>query len=146
MSYRKKKQLKRIELPLTGSDLSQVKDESLITLLFVDERGSIAQLVLEQAVTIYQPDTSPNEVVGTKPGVTFDPSAIQPILKLIGKKVKQGIAHQDGSLEIEFYDGVKFEVIPDIYEGWHFQKPAPGTMAAYPKEHFSLHGSDGELI
>lgn len=146
MSYRKKKSSKHIELPLVGSDLSEVKNDRLITLVFVDDQGITAELVLEQAVTIFQSDAPPIQVLSTKPGITFNPLAIEPIMNLIGKKVKQAKAQQSGSLEVEFYDGVKFEIVPEIYEAWHFQKPAPGTIIPYPANHFSIHGSDGELL
>lgn len=146
MFYRKKKSSKQIDLPLVGSDLFKVGTDNLVTLFFLDERGFTAQLVLEQSVTIFRPDKPPLQVFGTKPGTTFNLKSIEPILNLIGMKVKLATAHQWGALEIVFYDNVKLEIIPDVYEAWHFQKPAPGTKVPYSIEHFSLHGSDGELI
>ena len=146
MAYRKSKPLPRVELPIAENQVHTVITEPLVALLFRDSRDALARLEFEQTPIIDTPNGQQFFVVGAKPGRSFDPTALEPLWALIGKTVRTAIAFRQGTLEIVFDDETKLSVVPEIYEAWHFQKPAPGSIRPYSASMISLTGIDGDLI
>ena len=146
MSYRKHKLSKRVELPLTGSTVVQVSAPNLVRLIFEDPQGVAAELRFEHEVLLCVPNGGTVTIKATKPGLSFDPVlAVESLLPLLGKVVRTAVAHRQGKLEIEFYEGDQLLVIPKQYEAWHFQKPAVPVRRAHSAT-MRLTGSDGELL
>jgi hypothetical protein len=137
---------KRRELPLTGSILIEVADKALITLLFEDGQNELAQLRLEEMVTLHRPNGEAIRITGTRPGASFNLDDAKKLEVLVGKTVKTAIANR-GRLDITFYDDNKLSIVPEDLGQWHFQKPAPGTKKPYPrKTAFILTGSSQGFI
>ena len=146
MPYRKPKRPLRVELPIAGNRVHTVVTEPLVALLFQDQHDVLAQLQFEQTPIIDTPNGERYLVVGAKPGRSFNPTALEPLWALIGKTVRMAIALRQGTLEIVFDDETRLSVVPDIYEAWHFQKPAPGSIWSNPTTAVRLTGTDGDLL
>jgi hypothetical protein len=146
MAYRRQKRPPQLELPIVGNCVHMLVTEPLVGLLFLDSLDVCAQLQFEQTAIIDTPNGEQFLVFGAKPGRSFDPTALQPLQALIGKTVCTAIAFPQGTLEIVFDDETKLSVVPEVYEAWRFQKPAPGSIRPYPANAISLTGTDGELL
>jgi hypothetical protein len=146
MRYRKPKRPPQLELPIAANKVRTVLTEPLVALVFHDTHDVLAQLQFEQAPIIDTPNRQRQLVVGAKPGRSFDPTALEPLWALIGKTVRQALAFRQGTLEIVFDDETRLSIVPDVYEAWHFQKPAPGSICRDPTTVIRLTGTDGDLV
>lgn len=151
-SLRKKRFTARgrhVTLPIVGDTLLETcfGVSRLVTLVFLDPAGGESQLQIEEAVTLHRNGVD-LYLPGSRPGVTFDPKQLHPLLALLGAAVEDAWAHHDGPLEIRFSDGSALRVTPETgYAAWHFQYPRPGRHPGGSLNDFiSLHGDDGRLI
>ena len=136
-------------LPIAGDTLSEIclGISTHATLVFRDTTGGESQLQLAEAISLHQHGKD-FHLPGARPGSTFDPKQLHPLLELLGTTVVDAWAHHDGPLEIAFSNGSVLRVIPQgDYEAWHFQYPRPGrAIGGDLKGYTSLQGANGRLI
>jgi hypothetical protein len=137
-------------LPLAGDIVSEVcfSTSQPVTLVFHDSVNGDSQLQIEEAITLTQSDGVDLFLPGSRPGRTFDPKQLHPLLDLLGTSIVDAWAHHDGPLEISFSNGSVLRIVPESgYEAWHFQYPRPGrSVNGNINDFISLHGSDGRLL
>jgi hypothetical protein len=122
-------------------------EEPLISLIFNAPDGLQSRLEFEHEVILTSSAGTTAIITATKPGPTFDPDVARAELSpLIGQVVSTAVAHSNGELELTLESGTILQVRPVIYEVWHFQQPAPGTVSLYHKHHVLLTGSSHGLI
>jgi hypothetical protein len=133
-------------LPIVGNTLVEVRLGTcrLPALIFRAADGSEAELTIEEAVTLTR-GKQVQLLEGSKPGETFSPRELAPLLDLLGSEVTDALAEKEGQLRIEFTGNLLMTVTPSHgYEAWHFQYPPPGAGAG--AKHVGLTGADGRLI
>ncbi len=139
---------KRIVLPLGGSEVRELHlgVSRLATMIFRDTEGGESQIVFEETITLIQGDHE-QRLTAARPGAAFDPLSLQPLLALLGSRVADAWALQNGRLEIVFLKGWILRATPESgYEGWHYHYPRPGRPPGSDLQHpISLHGADGYL-
>ena len=123
-------------IPIIGDKVVEfrVGTSCLPTLLFCGEDGVESRLEIAQTVDLRRGEWT-TTLEGAKPGITYDPTQVQPLLELIGTTVIDAVAQEDGVLRLDFSNKLELEITPVEGEGWHFQ-----TQDVY------LHGADGHLI
>jgi Family of unknown function (DUF6188) len=115
-------------LPLVGDTLVELclSTRILTTLVFEASDRSQAELVLEDAVLLRR-GRDEHLLDGTKPGSTYNPRLLCPLLELLGKRVTEAIAEEGGLLRITFSDSLELEVAPSTgYESWNYRYPRSG--------------------
>jgi hypothetical protein len=96
-------------------------------LTFRDEDGTESEVQFEQPPTLTRGHL---ESVLNGTGVE-----LAPFLELIGCKVLEAEAEQQGTLRLRFSNGMALTLIPCGYEGWHFRGKGltlnglPGSLA-----------------
>jgi hypothetical protein len=140
---------RHVTLPISGDTLSEICFGicTLATLVFRDSVNGESQLQLEEAVTLHQYGVDLC-LTSSRPGSTFDPKRLGPLLDLLGASVVDAWARHDGLLEVTFSNGSVLRVAPTgSYEAWHFQYPRPAQPAGGKiEDHISLHGAAGRLL
>jgi hypothetical protein len=136
-------------LPLTGDVVSEVRAalDTCPTLVFRDAAGAESEIRFEEAVTLLLAGRPPSLLTCSRPGTTFDPQSLGPLLGLLGKQVMDAVAIADGSLRVQFADGSVLGVTPATgYEAWHFLYPRPGSPLHGKHAGLSVTGAHGHLI
>lgn len=144
---------KHLTLPLVGDTVSEIclGISTPATLIFQDAAGGHSQLQFEEAITLHH-DGADLYLLGSRPGSTFDPKQLHPLLGLLGTNVVDAWAHKAGALEISFSNGSVLRVIPETgYEAWHFQYPRPGrppgrSVGGNINDVIIIHGAEGHVI
>ena len=136
-------------LPILGDTLVEVRINTccLPALFFKAEDESEAELTFEDCITL----KSGNEerlLQGSKPGITFNPKGLAPLLELLGSQVTDAMAEKNGHLRVTFSNKIVLSVrSSDGYEAWHFQYPRSGRVIGSNVDRFvSLTGADGHLV
>ena len=136
-------------LPIVGDTLVEVRlsISSLPALVFKAEDGSEAELTIEDRTTLRRGEQE-QLLEGSKPGSSFNPKKLAPLLELLGSAVIDAVAQKEGLLRIAFSNELVLEVAPSHgYEAWHFHSPRPGRPASGDREQaIALHGAHGHLI
>jgi hypothetical protein len=136
-------------LPIVGDTLVEVRlsMRSLPALVFKKEDGSEAELTIEDCTTLRRGEQE-QLLEGSKPGSSFNPKELAPLLELLGTEVIDAVAQQDGLLRVAFSNKLVLEIAPSHgYEAWHFHYPRPGRpMGGEHEQAISLHGAHGHLI
>lgn len=135
---------RHFELPIIENTLAEIRiaiDRSLM-LIFRNGEDIESSLQIEETTVL-----SRGKVLvcleGSRPGKTFAPQTLQPLVELVGCKVSDALAQKEGILRIAFSDASQILVTPSHgFEGWHFRWESHGD-AAGP---FYLHGATGYLI
>ncbi len=135
-------------LPIVGDVLSSVRLslDCLPALIFQDEEKNRSELTVEDSIVLGQGD-SEQILTGSKPGKTFAPSTLAPLIELLGLQIVDAVAKRNGRLIITFSDQIRLEVTSTTgYEAWHFVYP---SQLHHPKQkvrQISLHGAYGRII
>ncbi len=118
-----------------------------LTLTFQAAHGSESDLQIMDRIHLRRGDHE-RVLDGSKPGATFNPMELSPMLELLGSTVKDALAENEGRLRIAFSNELVLEVTSTTgYEAWHFQYPRPGRPVGGLLDHpISLHGTAGRLI
>jgi hypothetical protein len=136
-------------LPIVGDIASEIvlSMRQQPCLIFRDTDGNESQISFEESILLSR-DGRDAELTGSKPGVTFNPRSLSPLVELLGSEVTEAIAYREGALWISFSSRHALNVVPNSgYEAWHFQYPRPGRPIGGKLEHFvSVTGADGRLI
>ena len=136
-------------LPIVGDTLVAVRLSmcSLPALVFKAEDGSEAELTIEDCTTLRRGERE-QLLEGSKPGSSFNPKELAPLLELLGSAVIDAVAEKEGLLRISFSNKLVLEVAPSHgYEAWHFHSPRPGRPAGGDRDQaIALHGGHGHLI
>lgn len=115
-------------LPIVGDTLAEVclGTSRLAALVFKAEDGSEAELTVEDTITLIRGGQE-HRLGGSKPGVSFNPKELAPLLELLGSEVTDAVAEKEGRLGITFSNQFVLEVMSSTgYEAWHFRYPRPG--------------------
>jgi hypothetical protein len=85
---------------------------------------------------------------GSKPGESFNPQALAPLLESLGCEVTDALAENEGRLRVTFSNELVLEIVPSHgYEAWHFRYPRPARPAGGTRENaVALTGAHGHLI
>jgi hypothetical protein len=120
---------------------------NLPALVFEAADRTQAELTIEDCISLTRGDQE-RLLEGSKPGATFNPKTLAPLLELLGCEVTDAVAYSDGRLRIAFSNELILGVEPSHgYEAWHFQCPRPGRSAGGSCEHVvGLTGAQGRLI
>ena len=136
-------------LPIVGDTLVEIRLSmcSLPALVFKAEDGTEAELTIEDRTTLRRGDHE-RLLEGSKPGTSFNPKELAPMVELLGSTVIDAVAEKEGLLRISFSNKLVLEVAPSHgYEAWHFYSPRPGRPAGGDRDHaIALHGAHGHLI
>jgi uncharacterized protein DUF6188 len=136
-------------LPIVGDTLVEIRLSmcSLPALVFRAEDGREAELTIEDRTTLRRGDQE-RLFEGSKPGTSFNPKELAPLLELLGSAVIDAVAEKEGLLRIAFSNKLVLEVAPSSgYEAWHFHCPRPGRPAGGDRDQaIALHGAYGHLI
>jgi hypothetical protein len=136
-------------LPILGDALIEVciRADNHLVLAFKSADKRESELRIEDRITLRRGETL-TVLEGSKPGSTFDPRKLSPILDLLGRTVTESIAEENGSLRIGFANNVVLNIASTTgYEAWHFQYPRPSReFLCDSDEPISLTGADGHLI
>lgn len=140
---------RHLTLPLAGDAVSEVcfGTSRLVALVLRDSAGDESLLQIEEAVTLTRHGLE-LYLPGSRPGPTYEPMQLGPLLGLLGATVEDAWAHHEGALEVTFSNGDVLRVVPESGgEVWHFQYPRPGRPPSGDvSRHVSLHGDHGRLI
>jgi hypothetical protein len=126
---------RHLVLPIVGDTVRELKLGRLTTVVFSAESSVESELQIEEAITLIR---GHHELTleGSKPGGTWNPKALGPLLDLIGCRVVDALAEQEGLLRITFSNGLVMEIRPSTgYEAWHFHSPP-----------ITLRGAGGRLL
>lgn len=118
-------------LPLVGDLVVELclGTRHLTTLAFEAPDGSQSELVLEDAVLLRR-GRDERLLVATKPGASYNPRHLAPLLELIDERVTESIAEEGGTLRMAFSNSLELVVTPSTgYESWQFRYPRPGRAA-----------------
>src|SRR5262245_32446465 len=136
-------------LPIVGDSLVEVCLSTcrLPTLVFKAEDGTEAELTIKESILLKRGEQE-LFLTGSKPGETFDPKGLAPLLELLGSKVTDALAERIGPLHISFSDSLTLSIVPShSCEAWHFQYPRPGRPIGGNIHHLvSVTGDHGRLI
>jgi hypothetical protein len=108
---------------------------------------SESQLSIEDHIILSRGDNA-QILEGSKPGTSFCPRELFPLLELLGSEVTGAVATKDGELRIAFSNKLVLSISPSSDgEAWHFQYPRPGRpVAGNPSQFVALTGAPGRLI
>jgi hypothetical protein len=136
-------------LPLVGDTMVEVCISTcrLPVLVFKAADGGESELTIEDRITLSQ---GGNERVldGSKPGTTFNPRELSPLLDLLGIEAIDAIATVNGQLRVEFSNNLVLSILSTTgYEAWHFKYPRPGRpVGDNLRQIVALTGAYGHLI
>lgn len=136
-------------LPIVGDTLIELDlgIRRLASLVFKAAEGDESELTIEDQICLRRGE-SERILAGSKPGVTFDPKGLSPLLELLGSQVRDAVAEKEGRLRVVFSNELVLEVTSSTgYEAWHFQYPRPGRPVSGKVDHsVSVTGAYGYLI
>src|SRR5262249_19390904 len=118
-------------LPIIGDTLVEIRLNmcSLPALVFKAVDGSEAEITIEDCISLRRGDQE-RLLEGSKPGTSFNPKELAPVLEVLGSAVTDAVAEREGLLRIAFENKLVLEVVPSHgYEAWHFHSPRPGRPA-----------------
>jgi hypothetical protein len=134
-------------LPLVRDTLVELLLGKISTLVFRATDGSESELRIEDTIRLSRGE---HETVldGSKPGETFNPKELGPLVELLGCEVTDALAEQTGSLRLAFSNQIVLTVTSTTgYEAWHFRNPRPGRLTRdQHAESVSLTGAAGFLV
>lgn len=112
------------ELPSVGEQVSQIRIDFAVGLLFEDE----ALLRIETPFEVFEP-TSQKTLVDRTSG----DSCLGPTLGLFGRTLRKGDVYENGDLRLEFNDSSTLLVRSDSrYEAWTYARRNGETVVAIP--------------
>lgn len=132
------------ELPILGQTLAELRldVDRLVRMTFRSEAGEEAHLEIEEAITLSR-GRSTQILEGSRPGSSFAPQTLAPLVELLGCTVTDALAQKDGTIRVELSNQMMLSIVPTRgYEGWHFQGKPEGHSAPP----LILHGATGHLI
>lgn len=136
-------------LPIIGDTLVEIRLSTCNppALVFKAEDGSETELRIEDRMKLRRGDQE-QLLEGTKPGSSFNPKELAPLLELLGCAVIDAVAEKEGLLRIAFSNKLVLEVVSShSYEAWHFHSPRPGRPVGGDLNHaIILYGANGHLI
>ncbi len=136
-------------LPIVGDTVVEVRlsTRTMPALVFLASDWTEAELAIEDRITLGRGGEE-RVLEGSKPGVTFDPNSLAPLVELLGCEVTEAVAEWDGRLRIEFSNKQTLRIDPSHgYEAWHFRHPRPGRPSGGASESaLSVTGAHGRLI
>lgn len=136
-------------LPLVGDTLVELcfGTHRLTTLVFETTDGVQSELVLGDAVLLRR-GRDERVLDSAKPGASYNPKLLFPLLELLDGRVTDAIAEENGLLRITFSDGLNVVVVPSTgYESWHYRYPRPGRpVGGSLAKPLSVIGCHGHLI
>jgi hypothetical protein len=135
-------------LPIEGSLLAEVclAIDRIVALVFRDPAGNEAEVTVEDKIVLAR-GTEERVLEACRPGTSFDPKGLHPLLNLLGSRVREAIAQHTGELRITFADGLVLQITSTTgHEAWHFAKPRPGRPISSPGPHIGITGAAGRLI
>ena len=136
-----KKRGRHVELPILGDTVAELRiaSDRIVTRIFRSKSDHETTLEIEDSIVLSR-GTSTQTLKGSKPGTTFAPQTLQPLLELIGCTIVDALAQEDGAIRLDISNAMTPTVAStDGYESWHLtslNSPAP----------FTLHGGSGCLI
>ncbi len=136
-----KKRGRHVELPIIGDTVAEVRIaiDRLVTLIFRSKADNETTLAIEDSLILSR-GNSTQTLKGAKPGTTFAPQTLQPLLELIGCTIVNAIAQEDGAIRLDLSNAMTLTVAStDGYESWHLTS----LDSSAP---FTLHGGSGCLI
>jgi hypothetical protein len=133
-------------LPIVGETVQELKLGRMTALVFSAEGGPESDVVIEEAIILIR-GSHERVLEGSKPGETWNPNELGPLLELIGCTVIDALAEQEGTLQITFSNNLVLKVVPTTgYEAWHFRYPLPGASGGgKPGVSITLIGAGGWL-
>lgn len=138
-----------ITLPIVGDTLAEVRlsIDSLPALVFKAVDGDEAEITIEDSITLTRGEQE-RTLEGAKPGESFNPKELAPLLELLGSEVMSAVADKGGHLRIAFSNKLILGIMSTSgYEAWHFQYPRPGRPVGGNRDDFiGLTGAYGHLI
>lgn len=144
MTKHLKKRGRHVELPIIGITVTEVRIavDRLVEVVFRDrtDDDSESTLEVEESITL-SCGKATRTLEGSRPGITFAPQTLHPLVKLLGCTVTDAIAQEDGTLRVELSNATCLSIASDGYEGWHFTF----RSKRIPSDNFTLHGA-GRLI
>jgi hypothetical protein len=136
-------------LPIVGDTVTEIRLStcSMPAVVFRAGDGSEAELTIEERIMLAR-GKEERVLEGSKPGGTFNPAGLSPLLELLGNNVTDAVAEKEGRLRIEFSNELVLVITPSGgYEAWHFQYPRPGRPVGGNLAHrVALTGADGRLL
>jgi hypothetical protein len=136
-------------LPIVGDTLVEIRlnmrnDPALV---FRAADDTEAELSIQDCICLRRGDQE-RILEGPKPGESFNPQELAPLLELLGSEVTDAVAEKEGRLRVAFSNKLVLEVIPSHgYEAWHFRYPRPGRPVGGNLERaIALTGAHGHLI
>jgi hypothetical protein len=136
-------------LPILGDALIELRLSacSAPALVFRGADRGEAELTIADGICLQRGDQT-RQLDGAKPGESFNPQALTPLLELLGSEVTDARAEPDGRLRVAFSNALVLEVVPSHgYEAWHFRYPRPGRpVGATRGPAVALTGGHGRLI
>lgn len=132
------------ELPIIDYVLAELRlnVDRACALIFRSDNKEEARLEIEEAITLSRGQTA-DRLEGSRPGTTFAPQTLEPLVQLLGSSVTDAIAQKDGEIRIELSNAMTLSVIPTHgYEGWHFHCESKSDNSPP----LTLHGATGHLI
>ena len=115
-------------LPILGDTLVELRlsVHSAPALVFRAADDSEAELTIEDGICLRRGDQE-QLLEGSKPGESFNPQALAPLLELLGGEVADAVAEKEGRLRVAFSNKLVLEVNPSHgHEAWHFRYPRLG--------------------
>src|ERR1041385_3421599 len=109
-------------LPILGDTLVELRLSvcSALALVCRAPDGSEAEITIEDSICLRRGDQT-RCLEGSKPGESFNPQALAPLLELLGSDVAEAVAEKEGRLRVAFSNELVLEVVPSHgYEAWHF--------------------------
>lgn len=136
-------------LPFVGDTMVELRlsTQQSPALVFQSAEGAESELRIDDCITLRRGEYE-RLLNGAKPGVTFKPDELSPLLELLGTQVRDALAEENGHLRIGFSNELVLEITPSgDGEAWHFQYPRPGRPAGGEVgRSVSLIGAPGRLI
>jgi hypothetical protein len=140
---------KNTVMPIVGDTLVEIRPSMcmLPALVFRALDRSEAEVTIEDRITLKRGDRE-RLLEGSKPGATFKPKKLAPLLELLGTEVVDAVALKEGQLCITFSNMLTLEVTSSTgFETWHFHYPRPGRPTGGGCDQLiSVHGAFGHLI
>lgn len=132
-------------LPIIGDMVLELKLGRMTALVFKSDEDGESELLIEEPIAFIR-GSHERMLTGSKPGETWNPRELAPLLELIGCTVVDALAEKEGRLRITFSDELVLEVRPETgYEAWHFHYPRAGYLGREVGEPIPLIGAVGRL-
>jgi hypothetical protein len=119
-------------LPIEGSLLAEVclAIDRLVALVFRDAVGNEAEVTVEDKIVLAR-GTDEHVLEGSRPGQSFDPRGLRPLLDLLGCRVCEAIAQDTGELRVTFANGLVWRLLrPPVMRHGTSLRPGRGGRSA----------------